>query len=101
MGWWQERKARKNVERMLGKEYTDQMITELKAGRKQAEMIRDELRKKESKRYIKLIDTINQIAEGSAPAAQKKQISIRLVEGAGLSDWERQDLLDQLNNIYD
>ncbi len=102
MGWWQTRKARKNLEKIgLDKTYLKGVEKELKQGVKQAEIIRDELRKQESPEYHRLIETINQIVDGKAPLDQKKTISIRLVEQSpSLSEWERHDLLEQVHSLY-
>ena len=100
MSWWQERKARRKLVKLIGKDEAGQMIQELKHGHQQLEMLRDGLREKESDTYRQLIGTINQIIEGKAPATQKKLISIKLVESAKLTDYERQDLLQQIESIY-
>jgi hypothetical protein len=101
MSWWQTRKARKNLEKIgLDKTYLKGIEKELKEGVKQAEAVRDELRKQESPEYIRLVETLNQIVAGNAPTDQKKLISIKLVEQARLSDWEKHDLLEQVEGLY-
>lgn len=97
MGWWQARKARKELEKLgLDKKYLQSMQAELS----QAKELRDELRKQESPTYVKLIAKINDIAYEPVPAQRRYDASLELVRRATLTDWERNDLLAQLDGIY-
>lgn len=99
--WWQKRKARKKLEKLnIPGLDINELTQELEQGYKQAKQMRNELRKLESPTYHRLIDTINQIVEGTAPRDQKKLISIKLIERADLSEYERNDLLQQIEYIY-
>lgn len=99
--WWQKRQARKKLEKLnIPGLHVNELTQELEQGYKQTKQIRNELRKLESPTYHRLIGTINQIIEGTAPLNQKKLISIKLVECADLSEYEKNDLLQQIEYIY-
>lgn len=97
MGWWQARKARKELEKMgLDKMYLQGMQAELN----QAKELRNELRKQESPTYVRLIAKINDITYEPVTAQRRYNASLELVHKAMLADWERNDLLAQLDSIY-
>lgn len=97
MSWWQARKARKDLEKMgLDKDYLKGVTAELK----NADKLRNEIRKQESPAYVKLIAKINDITYKPIPARQRYEMSHDLICQAGLSDWELHDLLAQINSIY-
>lgn len=98
---WREYRAKKKLIKIVGKDKALPMIDELKEGYKQAEKLRDDLRKLESPEYDKMIGTLNHIVDGTAPVEQKKLISIKLVEQSTLTDYEKQDLLGELERLYD
>lgn len=101
MGWWQTKKARKNLEKLgFSKQYLNDMQNELREGYQNAKKVRNELRKLESPTYNKLLAKINQIIGANGTKEQKKQFSIKLVNNALLSDFERNDLLEQVEIIY-
>ncbi len=102
MSWWQQRKARKALEKhnIPGLD-VKALQSELNSGHNKAKQTRSESRKKESHEYRKLIGIINQIAAGKAAYQQKKNLSYRLVRSAPISDYEKQDLLDQLALLYE
>lgn len=101
MSWWQERKARKALEKLgMDKNYLKQIGKEIKWGTKELEQQRDDLRKLESPTYHKLIKEINLIIDRDAPIEQKKSVSIKLINNAVLSNYERNDLLKQIESIY-
>ena len=101
MGWLQERKARKALEKLgMDKTYLKQMGKELKQGHKDLIKQRDELRKLESPTYDKLIKQIGKIFDIEAPVDKKKRISIKLVQDATLSEYERNALLELIESIY-
>jgi hypothetical protein len=101
MGWWQARKARKELEKMgLDKKYLKSMQAKLEQGHEQAKDLRDELRKQESPTYRKLVMRINEISYEPLPARQRYTMSLDLVREAGLTGWERSDLLAQIGNNY-
>jgi hypothetical protein len=67
----------------------------------QLEEARDELRKQESPTYVRLIDEINALTEKPVPVRERYEASLELVhEATDLADWEREDLLSQLNRMY-
>lgn len=101
MGWLKDRKARKTLQK-LGMSEVDisDMTTSLKQGHKDAIKMRDELRKKESKTYRKLIKQINDISYGPMSAKQKYDQSLAIIHEATLTEWEREDLLNQTESIY-
>jgi hypothetical protein len=97
MSWWQARKARKDLEKMgLDKDYLKQMGAELS----QAKKLHNELRKQESPTYVRLIAKINDLTYEPVPSRQRYEMSLDLVRQASLSDWERNDLLTQIDSIY-
>ncbi|HEX5456110.1 MAG TPA: hypothetical protein VFW77_01960, partial [Candidatus Saccharimonadales bacterium] len=78
-----------------------EMTSELNQGYKAAKNMRDELRKKESRTYRKLIKRINDISYEPVPAKQKYDKSLTLIHETTLTEWEREDLLTQTKGIYE
>lgn len=101
MSWWQTRKARKDLEKLnIPGLDVDALSRELKQGMKEAKQVRKELRKQESPTYRKLIKRINDLTYKPIPAEQRYGMSLAMVHEAELSDWERNDLLEQIEIIY-
>lgn len=101
MGWLHDRKAKKILSN-LGMNDTDidEMSSTLKQGHQDAINMRDELRKKESKTYKRLIKQINDISYEPLQAQDKYDRSRAYIHEALISEWERNDLLAQTEGIY-
>ena len=84
----------------FSKEDLEAIEAEAKKGMKSAVSLRKELRKKESPTYRRLITKINEIIDGKGSLEQKKQLSYKLVNESPLTDYERNELLEQLQSIY-
>jgi hypothetical protein len=67
---------------------------------KHAEHLRTELRKKESATYVNLIDELNALTHRPVPVQQRYDESLELIGQASLTDWERTDLLAELDRMY-
>ena len=101
MGWLNDRKARKTLQNLgMSEDEIRDLTTNLKQGHEDATRMRDELRKRESRTYRKLIKKINDISYGPLLARQKYDMSLALVHEATLTEWERGDLLNQTESIY-
>jgi len=80
---------------------TDDVEQQVRSEMQQLEEMRDELRKQESPTYVRLIDEINALTEKPVPVQQRYEASLELVrEATDLADWEREDLLAQLDRMY-
>lgn len=84
----------------MGKDKALPIIEELGQGLRQAKKMRDDMRKLESPEYDKMIETLNHIVDGTASVEQKKLISAKLVEQSALTDYEKQDLLGEVERLY-
>lgn len=101
MGWLQDKKSKKKLRNLgMSESDIDEMTSTLKQGHQDAINMRNELRKKESRTYKKLIKQINNISYEPLPARQKYDKSLDLIHRASLSEWERNDLLTQTEDIY-
>mgnify|MGYP000138426718 FL=1 len=101
MGWLRDRKAKKTLSNLgMSDSDIDELTSTLKQGHQDAINMRNELRKKESKTYKKLIKQINNISYEPLPAQEKYDRSLALIHEASLSEWERDDLLTQTEDIY-
>lgn len=100
MQWWREYKAKKNFLKYHSEAEFDSLKEELVEGEKAARAVRDEMRKQESPEYVKLIGTLNAVKAGTAPDEQKYLISMKLIESSTLIDRERNDLLQQIDLLY-
>lgn len=101
MGWLQDRKAKKTLRNLgMSDSDIDEFTSTLKQGHQDVLNMRDELRKKESKTYKKLIKQINNISFEPFPAKHNYDKTISLIHAASLTEWERNDLLTQVEKIY-
>lgn len=96
---WRQRRTRKRLKKMGI--LTDDVEQQVRSEMQQLEEMRDELRKQESPTYVRLIDEINALTEKPVPVQQRYEASLELVrEATDLADWEREDLLAQLDRMY-
>ena len=102
MGWLQDRRSKKTLSNLgMSASDVDEMTSTLKQGHQDAINIRNELRKKESRTYRKLIKKINNLSYEPLPAKEKYDKSLAIIHEATLTEWEREDLLAQTASIYD
>lgn len=101
MGWLQKRKSKKILQDLgFDEVYANEMIANLNDGYQTAKNLRNDLRKRESKNYKKLIRKINDISFEGSQADNKYERTVALVKGTSLSEWEYDDLISQIDDMY-
>ena len=101
MSWLKNKKARRTLQGLgLNEEASNEMVAELAQGYRDTKKLRDDLSKNESRTYKKLIRQINNISYEPTPVKQKYQQTLELIQTASLTEWERTDLLNQMESLY-
>jgi hypothetical protein len=98
MSRWQIRKARRRLEKMgLDVDAVDKMVA---SDLERAEQLRADLAKQESPTYIRLVQELDALSYEPVSAQQRYESSLDRIREASLSEWERDDLLAQIDGIY-